>query len=175
MNMMLWSFPFIQPLLLEEVFLFLLKWANPGLFFIFLQSLQKNNTIFTTNHCEKMSCPSSIQCRDSNPWPLEHESAPITTRPGLPPKFFILVIICFLHFLVLIIWFVGSSIPFRQKHFCGCWDRTWGRSHWRRWMGSSKCDRFVGWQQRLSHYTHAETNLNIIPNQCDQKKIAKCL
>ena len=30
-------------------------------------------------------CPFSIQCRDSNPWPLERESLPITTRPGLPP------------------------------------------------------------------------------------------
>ena len=29
--------------------------------------------------------PSNIQCRDSNPWPLDHESAPITTRPGLLP------------------------------------------------------------------------------------------
>ena len=34
--------------------------------------------------CEK--CPSSIQCRDSNSQPLEHESPPITTRPGLPPQ-----------------------------------------------------------------------------------------
>ena len=34
-----------------------------------------------------MSCPSSIRCRDSNPRPLECESPPITTRPGLPPKF----------------------------------------------------------------------------------------
>ena len=32
----------------------------------------------------KMSCPSSIQRRDSNPWPLERESTLITTRPGLP-------------------------------------------------------------------------------------------
>ena len=31
-------------------------------------------------------CPSSIQCRDSNPRPLKRESLPITTRPGLPPK-----------------------------------------------------------------------------------------
>ena len=30
-----------------------------------------------------MSSPSSI--RDSNPQPLECESLPITTRPGLPP------------------------------------------------------------------------------------------
>ena len=28
-------------------------------------------------------CPSSIWCRDSNPQPLECESPPITTRPGL--------------------------------------------------------------------------------------------
>ena len=32
-----------------------------------------------------MSTPSSIRCRDSNPWSLERESPPITTRPGLPP------------------------------------------------------------------------------------------
>ena len=30
-------------------------------------------------------CPSSKRCRDSNPRPLERESLPITTRPGLPP------------------------------------------------------------------------------------------
>ena len=33
-----------------------------------------------------MSCPSSIWRQDSNSQPLEHESPPITTRPGLPPK-----------------------------------------------------------------------------------------
>ena len=30
-------------------------------------------------------CPSSIQCRESNSLPLDHESPPTTTRPGLPP------------------------------------------------------------------------------------------
>ena len=30
-------------------------------------------------------CPSSIWCWDSNSWPLEHESPPIITRPGLRP------------------------------------------------------------------------------------------
>ena len=29
------------------------KWANPGLFFVYLQSFQTNITIFTTNICEK--------------------------------------------------------------------------------------------------------------------------
>ena len=46
-------------------------------------------TNFTTNICEK--CSSSIQCWDSNPRPSEHESPPITTRPGLPPW---LTIVC---------------------------------------------------------------------------------
>ena len=64
---------------------FFKKWANPGLFFIYFWSFQTNiNTIFTIQ-CEKMSCPSSIRCRDSNPHPPDHESSPITTRPGLPP------------------------------------------------------------------------------------------
>ena len=34
-----------------------------------------------------MSCPSSIRCQDLNPQPLERESPPITTRPGLTPKY----------------------------------------------------------------------------------------
>ena len=33
-----------------------------------------------------MSNPSSIKHWDSNPRPLKHESSPLTTRPGLPPK-----------------------------------------------------------------------------------------
>ena len=48
------------------------------IFGIFKQTLQSYNNI-----CEK--CPSSIRYRDSNPRPLEVESPPITTRPGLPP------------------------------------------------------------------------------------------
>ena len=35
-----------------------------------------------------MSCPSSIRRGDSNPRPFEHESPPVTTRPGLPPVFY---------------------------------------------------------------------------------------
>ena len=33
----------------------------------------------------KLSIPSSKWCRDSIPRLLEHESTPITTRPGIPP------------------------------------------------------------------------------------------
>ena len=54
-----------------------LKWANPGLFFVYFRSFQTNNTIFTTNQCEK--CPSCIRRWDSNPRPLERESPSITT------------------------------------------------------------------------------------------------
>ena len=60
---------------------FFKNWANPGLFFVCFRSFQTNNTIFNTNQCEKMSCPSSIRRRDSNPRPLKCESPPITTRP----------------------------------------------------------------------------------------------
>ena len=54
------------------------------LFHLFSVFSNKHYKFFTTNICEK--CPSSIWCRDSNPRPLESESPPITTRPGLPPK-----------------------------------------------------------------------------------------
>ena len=53
------------------------KRANPGLILVHFRSFQRNNTIFTT-----MQCPSSIRRWDLNPRPLEHESSPITTRPG---------------------------------------------------------------------------------------------
>ena len=55
---------------------------TPASFIIYFRSFQSNIiSIFTTNICEK--CPSSTWCQDSNPWRLEHESPPITTRPGL--------------------------------------------------------------------------------------------
>ena len=47
-----------------------------------VSSFQTNNTIQTTNICEKNLCPSSKWHRDLNPQPPEHESPPITTRPG---------------------------------------------------------------------------------------------
>ena len=59
------------------------KWANPGLFIVYFQYFQTNIIrIFTTNICEKS--PSSIGL-GFEPTTLEHESPPITTRPGLPP------------------------------------------------------------------------------------------
>ena len=54
--------------------IYFFKLANPGLFFVHFRSFQTNNPIF------RKKCPSSIQCRDSNP---RLESLPITTRPGL--------------------------------------------------------------------------------------------
>ena len=56
---------------------------SPASFFVYFQ-LRKQTTIFTTNKCEK--CPSSKWHWDSNTQPLEHESPPLTTGPGLPPK-----------------------------------------------------------------------------------------
>ena len=54
--------------------------SSPVSFYLF-SSFQTNITILTAIFL----CPSSIQHWDSNPLPLEHESPPITTRPGLPP------------------------------------------------------------------------------------------
>ena len=59
------------------------KWANPSLFFYLFSSFQTHITNFTTNIYVKQ-CPSSLRCWDSNPRPSEHESPPITTRPGRP-------------------------------------------------------------------------------------------
>ena len=62
------------------------KWPTLASFsFIFGLFKQTSITIFTTNQCEKMSCTSRIRCQASNPQPLEHESLPITTKPGLSP------------------------------------------------------------------------------------------
>ena len=40
---------------IDRSMIFFKKWANPGLFFVYLRSFQANITIFTTNICEKMS------------------------------------------------------------------------------------------------------------------------
>ena len=51
------------------------------IFGLFSQTLQ----ILQQYRYEK-KCPSSIRCQDSNPRPLERESPPIITRPGLPKQ-----------------------------------------------------------------------------------------
>ena len=69
----------------NKQWVFLKKWAKPGLFFVYFQSFSNKQYNFYNKSMWKMSCPSSIRRLDSNPWPLECESPPITTRPGLPP------------------------------------------------------------------------------------------
>ena len=60
--------------------------GHPRASFSFFQSFRINIvTIFITNQSEKISCTSRLPSWDSNPRPPEHESSPITTRPGLPP------------------------------------------------------------------------------------------
>ena len=53
------------------------KWASPGLFFVYFRSFQSNNTIFTTNICEKMSIQYMVL--GFEPTTFIHESPPITT------------------------------------------------------------------------------------------------
>ena len=59
------------------------KWANPGLFLIYFHLFKLTLQFLQQINVKK--CRSSIQFLDSNLQPLEHESPPITTRPGLPP------------------------------------------------------------------------------------------
>ena len=61
-----------------------LNWPSSASFCLF-SSFQTTIKSLTTNI--KMLWPSSIRRQDLNPWPLEHKSPPITTRPGLPPRF----------------------------------------------------------------------------------------
>ena len=57
---------------------------------MYFRSFSNKQYIFTTNKCGK------IRLRDSNPRPLEHESSPKTTRPGLLP-FCLFVLFVFSH------------------------------------------------------------------------------
>ena len=60
-----------------------LKWQSLVSFsFIFAFSNKHYNFY---NKYMWIKCPSSIWCWDLNPRPSEHESPPITTRPGLTP------------------------------------------------------------------------------------------
>ena len=76
-----WDVPFFKKYQANYVF-FENGPSPPSFLFIFVFSNKHYN--FTTNKCEK--CSSSIRHWDSNPRPLEHESPPITIRPGLPPQ-----------------------------------------------------------------------------------------
>ena len=62
-----------------------LNGPTPASFSFIFWTFQTINTFFTTNQCEKMSCPSSIWHRDLNTQPIEYELSPITTKPGLQP------------------------------------------------------------------------------------------
>ena len=55
---------------------------GPTSFYLSL-SFRTHITSFTANECE--ICPSSKRWRELNSRPLEYESPPITTRPGLLP------------------------------------------------------------------------------------------
>ena len=53
--------------------------------FSFIFGLFKQTSLQFLQQIYEKKCPSSIRCRDSNPQHSVCESAPITTRPGLPP------------------------------------------------------------------------------------------
>ena len=66
----------------NPVSMFFLNGPFPASFCLF-SSFQTNKQFLQQIYVKK--CPSCVQCWDSNPQPSDHESPPITTRPGLPP------------------------------------------------------------------------------------------
>ena len=60
--------------------------GQPRPVFVYFRLSKHTLQFFTPNRYVK-KCPSSILCRDSNWRPMEQESPPITTTPGLPPTF----------------------------------------------------------------------------------------
>ena len=79
----------------HQLGLVFLKNGPYSAFFRLFLAFQTNITILTTNICEKCYVSSSIHCRDLNPHPLEHKSPPITTRPGIPPKVYLIFTLIF--------------------------------------------------------------------------------
>ena len=67
---------------------FFKKWANPRIFFIYFR-LFKHTFQILQQIGMWQNCPSSIWWWDSNSPPLENESPPITTTPGLLHRHFL--------------------------------------------------------------------------------------
>ena len=58
---------------------------SPASFSFIFRLFETNiNTVLQQINVKK--CPSNKRCWNLNPQPSEHESPPITTRPGLPSK-----------------------------------------------------------------------------------------
>ena len=110
--------------------------------------------VFSNKSMWKMSCPSNIWCRDLNPWPLQHEWSPITTRARLPP---------ILHSL----WISDDHAYLDVVH------------------SIHLCVYFAFWivftfvRARLfcvnCNLVRSNSGKHFGNNQCEQKKIAKCL
>ena len=99
---------YLQHAVFNLFFLLFSKMGQPRpLFRLFSVFSNKHYKFLQQIYVKK--CPSSIRCRDSNPRPLERESPPITTRPGLPPQSFLplAIIFCF-----------AGSLNFYRINYC---------------------------------------------------------
>ena len=65
----------------QNEFYFFLEWSS---FLFIFWSFQTNNNFLQQINVKNVM---PVQLRYSNPQPLEHESSPMTTRPGLPPYY----------------------------------------------------------------------------------------
>ena len=82
--------------------LFFFKMGHSWSHFNLFSSLETNSTFLIQLFVKK--CPSSIQCRDSNPRPSDSESLPKTSGQGLPP-------------ILLTFWgFIMNRVPLLNEH-----------------------------------------------------------
>ena len=91
------------------------------LYHLFLVLSNKHHYNFTKKLYEK--CPSSIQRQDSNPQTFEHESPPITARPGLQTTLLISIFLQKLEYLRFILVFTSyfqNQISFLKTNSSIC-------------------------------------------------------
>ena len=66
-------------------FIFLKKWDNPGLFFVYFQSFLTTIQFLQQINVKNVQISIHDTVPGFSPRPSEHESSPITTIPGHPP------------------------------------------------------------------------------------------
>ena len=65
------------------------KWANPGSVIVYFHLFKQTLQFLQQKNVKK--CPSIIRRWDLNSQPSDHETPPLTTRPGCLPYSFALV------------------------------------------------------------------------------------
>ena len=140
---------------------------QPLLSFIFGHFKQISSQ-FLQQICEK--CPSSIRFRDSKPLHLEHESPPMTTRPGLPDvlhkldnDIFYFTLMMFTTECIIIVWCKNTN--YGQNFYCA---PTMVISFASQYVDIASSNPFICWlfpDNNLSQNWHICLRIRFLPTQ----------